>query len=108
MTVSRRIVFLLIRGYQIIVSPFFPPCCRYTPTCSAYALEAVEKYGCVQGLFLALKRLLRCHPFHAGGYDPVPEYFPKPGAFPKAEVLEKFLCFEKYRRRKPLKVFSKN
>ena len=49
-----------------------PPCCRYTPTCSEYAMQAVEKYGAVKGGWLAAKRILRCHPFHEGGYDPVP------------------------------------
>jgi putative membrane protein insertion efficiency factor len=68
----RRIILLLIRFYQIAVSPLFPPSCRYTPTCSAYAYGAVERFGVTKGLFLAVKRVLRCHPFHAGGYDPVP------------------------------------
>ncbi|MDR2618317.1 MAG: membrane protein insertion efficiency factor YidD [Treponema sp.] len=84
MAISRRVVLLLIQFYQSAVSPFFPPCCRYTPTCSAYAYEAVERYGCIRGLFLALRRLLRCHPFHAGGYDPVPEYVSKPVLEPTA------------------------
>ena len=61
-----------IRFYQREVSPLFPPRCRYIPTCSEYALEAVEKYGAVKGSFLAAKRILRCNPFHKGGYDPVP------------------------------------
>ena len=61
-----------IRFYQREVSPPFPPRCRYIPTCSEYALEAVEKYGAVKGSFLAAKRILRCNPFHKGGYDPVP------------------------------------
>ena len=60
------------RFYQREVSPLFPPRCRYIPTCSEYALEAVEKYGAVKGSFLAAKRILRCNPFHKGGYDPVP------------------------------------
>lgn len=63
----------LIRGYQAFVSPFLPSACRYTPTCSAYALEAVEKHGPLKGSFLALKRVLRCNPFSRGGYDPVPD-----------------------------------
>lgn len=54
------------------MSPLFPPRCRYIPTCSEYALQAVEKYGPLRGGFLALRRLLRCNPFHKGGYDPVP------------------------------------
>jgi putative membrane protein insertion efficiency factor len=61
-----------IRFYQLAISPHFPPKCRYVPTCSNYAYEAVQKYGLCHGFFLALKRLLRCHPFHQGGYDPLP------------------------------------
>ena len=61
-----------IRFYQKGISPLYPPRCRYIPTCSEYALEAVEKYGAVKGTFLATKRILRCNPFHKGGYDPVP------------------------------------
>ena len=72
MTSFRRVFLLLIRFYQYGISPHFPPCCRYFPSCSAYAYEAVEKFGPINGLFLALKRVLRCHPFHRGGYDPVP------------------------------------
>ena len=62
----------LIRFYQRAISPYFPPFCRYTPTCSQYALEAVKKYGPFKGGYLALRRILRCNPFHPGGYDPVP------------------------------------
>ena len=65
------IVIKSIKFYQYAVSPHFPPCCRYIPSCSVYACEAVQKYGVWHGLFLALRRLLRCHPFHAGGYDPL-------------------------------------
>lgn len=65
------ILLKLIRLYQYAISPHFPPCCRYVPTCSAYAYEAVQRYGACRGTFLAVKRLLRCHPFHPGGYDPV-------------------------------------
>ncbi|MFA6856701.1 MAG: membrane protein insertion efficiency factor YidD [Treponema sp.] len=61
-----------IHAYQICISPLFLPCCRYRPTCSQYALEAIRKYGPGKGLFLAIKRILRCNPYHAGGYDPVP------------------------------------
>ncbi|MCR4952569.1 MAG: membrane protein insertion efficiency factor YidD [Treponema sp.] len=63
---------ILIRFYQICISPLFPPSCRYTPTCSAYAMEAIQKYGPGKGLYLAIKRILRCNPFCQGGYDPVP------------------------------------
>ncbi|MBQ2956627.1 MAG: membrane protein insertion efficiency factor YidD [Clostridia bacterium] len=68
----KRALMGAIRFYRRHISPMFPPCCRFTPTCSAYALEAVEKYGALKGGFLALKRILKCHPFHPGGYDPVP------------------------------------
>ena len=64
-------VLKTIRFYQYAISPHFPPSCRYVPSCSAYAYEAVVKYGAGRGLFLSLKRLLRCHPFHPGGYDPL-------------------------------------
>ena len=69
----KRIFLALIRFYQRFISPDFPARCRYTPTCSQYALEAVTKYGAVKGGFLALKRILRCHPFSKRDYyDPVP------------------------------------
>ena len=64
---------LLIRFYQVFISPLFPPCCRYTPTCSQYALEALKKHGPVKGLYLSVRRILRCNPLHEGGYDPVPD-----------------------------------
>ena len=69
-----KTVFLaLIRFYQRHISPAFPPRCRFRPTCSQYALEAITKYGALKGGWLALRRLLRCHPFHKGDYfDPVP------------------------------------
>lgn len=68
----RSIFLVLIRFYQIVLSPLKGPRCRFLPTCSQYAYEAIERYGIWRGLFLGGKRLLRCHPFHAGGYDPVP------------------------------------
>jgi len=71
-TLPKRILMGLIRFYRRFISPMFPPCCRFYPTCSAYALEAVEKYGAFKGGFLAFKRILKCNPFHPGGYDPVP------------------------------------
>lgn len=64
-------VFLIV-VYQKIISPAFPPSCRFVPTCSQYAREAIMKHGFLKGSYLAVRRLLRCHPFHAGGYDPVP------------------------------------
>ena len=67
----KTVIILLIRFYQIVISPMFPPRCRFYPTCSQYALEAVQKKGAVKGSWMALKRILKCHPFHPGGYDPV-------------------------------------
>ena len=71
----KRLLLALIRCYRKYISPGRPPCCRFIPTCSQYALEAVEKYGAVKGGFLALRRVLKCHPFHRQAsiqYDPVP------------------------------------
>lgn len=71
----KRLLLALIRGYRRYVSPGRPPCCRFIPTCSQYALEAVEKYGAWRGGLLALRRVLKCHPFHRQKtieYDPVP------------------------------------
>lgn len=69
----KAVLLALIRFYRKHISPLFPPRCRYTPTCSQYALEAIEKYGAARGFWLSLKRFLRCHPFHKGDYyDPVP------------------------------------
>ena len=68
----KRLLLKAIRFYRASISPLRPPCCRFIPTCSQYALEAVEKYGAVKGSWLAAKRILRCNPFHKGGYDPVP------------------------------------
>ena len=62
----------MIRQYQRWISPYAPPACRYWPTCSEYAAQAVARYGLLEGGWLAVRRLLRCHPFHPGGYDPVP------------------------------------
>jgi putative membrane protein insertion efficiency factor len=70
--VPRRILKIAIRGYQLIVSPMLPPSCRFTPSCSQYALEAVGRHGALRGSWLAARRLARCHPFHPGGFDPVP------------------------------------
>ncbi|ANV90199.1 membrane protein insertion efficiency factor YidD [Picosynechococcus sp. PCC 8807] len=68
----KSLVLWSIKGYRRWISPLFPPSCRFQPTCSQYALEAVERFGVLRGSWLALKRLGRCHPFHPGGYDPVP------------------------------------
>ncbi len=66
------IIIWLIKGYRSFISPLFPPSCRFQPTCSQYAVEAVEKFGIWHGSWLTIKRILRCHPWHPGGYDPVP------------------------------------
>lgn len=63
---------MCIRFYQIFISPLKPPTCRFYPTCSAYAIEAIQKKGPVKGTWLVIKRIAKCHPFHPGGYDPVP------------------------------------
>ena len=68
----KYVLVILITLYQKLLSPWLPPSCRYTPTCSQYAREALLKHGLSRGLLLAARRLSRCHPFHAGGYDPVP------------------------------------
>ena len=68
----KRLLLLVIRFYRSGISPLLPPRCRYYPTCSAYAMEAIERYGARRGGWMALRRILRCHPFHKGGYDPVP------------------------------------
>lgn len=67
----KYVLIALIRFYQLVVSPLLPPSCRFTPTCSAYTMEAVKKYGALRGSYMGIRRLLRCHPFHPGGYDPV-------------------------------------
>lgn len=68
----KKVFLFLIGIYRRYISPLKSPCCRYIPTCSEYAMIAVERYGAARGGWLALKRILRCHPFHEGGYDPVP------------------------------------
>jgi putative membrane protein insertion efficiency factor len=68
----RAVLVLLVRGYQVALSPLLPPSCRYFPSCSEYAIEALEKHGALRGSWLAVRRIARCHPFRPGGYDPVP------------------------------------
>ena len=68
----RTIVVFIIRLYQMLISPFMAPSCRFTPTCSQYAIEAVQRFGVFKGFRLAIRRLSSCHPWHEGGYDPVP------------------------------------
>ena len=69
----KEVALVLIHLYQHTVSIFFGPCCRFTPSCSSYALLSIEQFGMVKGTWLSLKRLVKCHPFHPGGYDPVPD-----------------------------------
>jgi putative membrane protein insertion efficiency factor len=68
---SQTLALALLRGYKLVISPWLAPACRFTPTCSEYASESIERYGVLRGTCKALKRLLRCHPFHRGGWDPV-------------------------------------
>ena len=67
----QRVVITLLKGYKLVISPLLPSACRYYPTCSDYMLEAVSRYGALRGVWMGVKRLGRCHPFHEGGYDPV-------------------------------------
>ncbi|MCK5245607.1 membrane protein insertion efficiency factor YidD [Candidatus Bipolaricaulota bacterium] len=68
----RKVLIFPIRVYQRVLSPLLPNRCRFHPTCSHYAVEAIEKHGAIRGVWLAIKRILKCHPLHPGGYDPVP------------------------------------
>ncbi|MGH8162153.1 MAG: membrane protein insertion efficiency factor YidD [Gammaproteobacteria bacterium] len=72
----RALPIVLIRGYRVFVGPWLGGQCRYQPTCSAYAIEAIARHGVLKGGVLAAARIARCHPLHAGGYDPVPQVFP--------------------------------
>ncbi|MBB4935421.1 hypothetical protein F4561_006315 [Lipingzhangella halophila] len=74
---AARVLILPIRGYQRFISPLFPPVCRFYPSCSAYAVQALREHGALRGLWLTVYRIARCHPFHPGGLDPVP---PRKGA----------------------------
>lgn len=67
-----RLLILLLRGYKRWISPLIGPACRFHPTCSVYAMEAISRFGALKGSWLAVRRLLRCHPLHPGGHDPVP------------------------------------
>ncbi len=68
----KQVLIIFIKFYKYFISPFIGQRCRFYPSCSQYALEAIQKYGSFKGSFLALKRILKCHPFHPGGFDPVP------------------------------------
>lgn len=67
----KKLLLIVIKFYKKKISPMKAPCCIYTPTCSEYAMQAIDKYGAFKGGFMAIKRILRCHPYHKGGYDPV-------------------------------------
>ena len=67
-----RLLVIFVRGYQLAISPLLPASCRYTPTCSQYSIEALQRHGALKGSWLTVRRIGRCHPFRAGGYDPVP------------------------------------
>ena len=69
---ARAVALFFLRGYKRLISPLLPPMCRFEPTCSVYTMQAVEKYGALHGVWLGIRRLLRCHPFNPGGWDPVP------------------------------------
>lgn len=68
----RGVLILAVRAYQMAIAPHLPPACRYYPTCSTYAIQALEKHGALHGSWLAIRRIARCHPFRPGGFDPVP------------------------------------
>lgn len=70
--VLKKLLITLIRLYRLAISAVLPKSCRFEPTCSAYAIDAIQQRGCLTGSYLTTRRLLRCHPWHAGGYDPVP------------------------------------
>jgi uncharacterized protein len=67
----QAVIIGILKGYKYFLSPLLPPSCRFFPTCSTYTIQAIEKYGVIRGSFLGLRRILRCHPFSRGGYDPV-------------------------------------
>ena len=71
----RKIIIYIIRAYQYVISPYLAPSCRFSPTCSEYAIEAFQQFGFFRGLILSVRRLFSCHPWHCGGHDPVPDTF---------------------------------
>jgi len=71
-TLAARVLIVPVIGYRRFISPLLPPSCRFAPSCSEYALEALQRHGAARGLWLTVRRLARCHPFNPGGYDPVP------------------------------------
>jgi len=109
-TFAQRVALHLLRAYKRLLSPMFPPACRYVPTCSEYAMEAIERFGVLGGGAMSLWRLLRCHPFARGGYDPVVKTSPqaceneiswKRGASaprPRARILPGLSPFDHWKR----------
>ena len=85
----QRLSLLLIRGYQLLISPLLGNNCRFYPTCSCYAHQAIERFGVIKGSWLSMRRILKCHPFNEGGYDPVPE----------PDCAEKKACLNKNQQR---------
>jgi putative membrane protein insertion efficiency factor len=72
MNILARLLIWFVKAYQYFLSPYFGQQCRFYPTCSQYALDAINKYGALRGAYYALRRIFRCHPWHAGGHDPIP------------------------------------
>ena len=91
----RKILIFIVRIYQTLISPLFPPSCRYYPTCSNYMIDALKKYGPILGLIMGISRILRCNPFVRGGVDPVPDNFtvfrnPHPERYEDEIIASKF------------------
>jgi putative membrane protein insertion efficiency factor len=84
-----RILIALVRGYQVVVSPWTPPACRFTPSCSAYAIEAIAEHGALRGSWLAARRIGRCHPWGGFGYDPVPSSHGEVGSLTVAAEMQR-------------------
>jgi uncharacterized protein len=70
--ITKKLIITMLRAYKRWISPVLPPACRFFPTCSEYSAQAIEKHGIMTGIFLSFKRIFKCHPFHDGGFDPVP------------------------------------
>ncbi len=68
----KKLLIFAVRCYRYVLSPLVPPCCRFYPTCSTYAIQAIDRHGALKGCWLTVRRISRCHPWHPGGYDPVP------------------------------------
>lgn len=92
--IAKAVLLAALRGYKWALSPMLPPSCRYVPTCSEYAMEAVERYGAFRGTSIAIWRLLRCHPFAHGGFDPVPN---RQTAVPRALAYKRDLAITESR-----------